>query len=239
MKKKVLGISAVFVLSALLWACSNKQDKEYNEGLDEYLISKSIEFTCMMDSLAQDTEYISLVTPNPDITEFITEIGSYEYIAPNKAVLIKIPDMILESILKDTVGEFDFAEDVHELVMARSASSVPNMINAQKGADKIAVSSILNVSKPFQQYQDFTGSIYVVLLYDQYSSATFFRNTDEGITTAASSFLFLNDDLKNTLEEETLFDQLSQLLNAAGIKTNYLDEIEVVYIDGEKIAEYK
>lgn len=61
--KKILSRMSMF-LTLLIWlcACAPAQDNMSNESLNEYLISNSIDMTCAMDSMAQSTEYIELVT---------------------------------------------------------------------------------------------------------------------------------------------------------------------------------
>lgn len=231
MKKHILSISVIIVLSILLCSCSQVQDNVSNQQLSEYLVKNSITLTSTMDSLAQSTEYINMTSGSPDLIEIVTSIGAEDFTAPNKAVLIKIPDTTIDSIIKDMAGELNLQGDAYEMVVTRLCASVPSIINAQQGVNTIAVTSILNVSKAFQKHRDFTDNTYVILIYDNYNSVTFYRNSVEGITSSSSSFLFLTDDMKKALTDETASDYLSQEFNINGI--------EVEYIDGDAIANYK
>lgn len=184
-----------------------------------------------MDSLAQNSGYISMTSGAPDLIELVTAIGADDYAAPNKALLIKVTDAAVDSIIKNMVGELNLQGDAHEMVVTRMLSSVPSIVNAQQGINTLAATSTLTVGKAFQQRNDFTGNAYVILIYENYNSVTFLRNSDEGITSASATFLFLADDMKKSVTDETVTDYLSEKLNIKGV--------EVEYIDGDTIAGYK
>jgi hypothetical protein len=206
MAKRVLGPPAFFVLAIFLCACASVQDNALNKPLNEYLISNSISITCMMDILAQSAEYMKLVSGAPELGGAVAEIGADDYSAPNKAVLITVPDTTADAAIKNMAGELDLSDDAYEQVVARMLAAVPSMINAQQGAMSLAAASVLNANEVLRQHKDFAANTYIVLAYDNRGSVTLFRKSTEETITASSTFLFLNEELKNALTEETVFD---------------------------------
>ena len=231
MKKNISTISMFLMVLMLLCACADTPNNLSDMPLNQHLITKSIELTCTMDSLAQSDEYMMLISVQPELNDIIAKIGNDEYKAPNKAVIIKVSDEAIGSIIWGNIGELNLPDDAYEMVVARMYSSVPSMINAQQGVTTLAATSVISVGKAFQQHRDFSNNTYVVLIYDNYSSVTVFIKSGEGTISASTTFLFLPDDIKRTVTEETAADYLSQEFNISGI--------EIEYIDGEKIAEYK
>jgi hypothetical protein len=231
MAKRLLGPPAIFMLAIFLCACAHMQDNALDKPLNEYLISNSISITCTMDSLAQNDEYVKLVSGAPELGGAVAEIGADEYSAPNNAVLITVPDTTADAAIKNMAGELDLSEEAYEQAVARMLSAVPNMINAQQGAMSLAAASALNANEVLRQHKDFAANTYVVLAYDNRGSVTLFRKSAEGTITASSTFLFFNEELKTALAEETIFDYFFQLYSIGGF--------EVEYVAGDTIAGYQ
>ena len=231
MKRNISIISMFLMVLVLLCACSNTPNNQSDIPLNQHLITKSIELTCAIDSLAQSDEYMALISAQPELNDLLTEIGNDEYNAPNKAVLIKVSDVVISAIMSGDIEELNLSDDAYEMVITRIYSSVPSMINAQQGVTILAATSMISGGKAFQQHKDFSDNTYVVLIYDNYSSVTVFIKSNEGITSASTTFLFLSDDMKRAITEETVAEYLSQELN--------ISEIDIEYIDGKKISEYK
>jgi len=233
--------SLLLALAMLFCVCTNTQNIVNNIPLDQQQITQSIELTCIMGSIAQSEEYMQMLSAQPEWRGLIKELGAEDYSAPKKAILIKISDetvnMFLGAAIEALTGQtgaemLDLSEEAYEMVQSRMLSSVPSIINAWQGVEKIAVSSMLTVNKTYQQHKDFSDNTYVVLIYDNYDSVTFFRNSGDNITSASTSFLFLNDEMKTAAEKE---DMLAYIFGQLGV----IDGIEIDYIGGDTIAEYR
>lgn len=160
----------------------------------------------------------------------VTEIGADEYTAPNQAVLITVPDETVDTVIKNMAAELNLSDDAYEMAVTKMLLSVPGMINAQQGVTAVAATSLLNAGKAFRQHKELTANAYVVLIYDNHSSITMFRNAADGITSASATFLFPSDELKKAVTDETVFDYFSERFG--------ISEFEVEYITGDTIASY-
>jgi len=131
-----------------------------------------------MGSFAQSPEYIQLFFGGQtELAELIVEIGADDYTFPNKAVLIKVPDETMDSLIKDMAGELNLPDEAYEIAVTRMFLSIPNMVNSLQGANILAATGILNVSKAFQAHEDFTESTYVILIYDNHNSVSAIRRS--------------------------------------------------------------
>lgn len=229
MKKHVPIIIVLLLLSSLLFSCSNDKKNIPDEPLNQHLIAKSIELTRAMDGLAQNSELMLFYLGQSELLGLAAEIGAGDYEFPNKAVLITVSDAAIDSIIKDYVGGLNLADDAHDMFIARICASIPNYINGQQGVSVISTTSVLAVNKAFQQHKDFSGNVYVILIYDNFDSVTLFRNSSGGITAASSTFLFLTEDMKEAVMDETVGDYLYERYNVRGI--------EIEYIAGDKIKQ--
>ena len=230
MRKSIVSVVALLVLSMLLAACSPVQGSAPDKALNSFLIQNSVRFTSIMGSFAQSPEYLSLFFSDPELFEFVAEIAADDYTYPNKAVIITVPDATVDAIIEEVAGGLDLPDDAREMFVTRMMAGVPGILNSHEGVMAIAATSVLSASKAMLAHEDFTENTYVILVYDNFNSVTFFGKSSESIVSASSTFLFLADDMLDAVSERTVSGYL-EMFNISGAAVEYLY--------GEALENYK
>ena len=197
--------------------------------LNKRLISQSIELTVTMGSLAKSDEYIKLLSLQPDINDFVTKMGDDDYTAPKKAVLIKVSDESLMSIIEKYAGKLDLPESANEILVSRMFMFLPNYVNALQGAGAITAASMLSAGKTLRLREDFYDNTYVILLYENNSSITCMRKNGEDTISATSTFLFLNEEMMSAVSDETIAEYIRKQLGNV--------KVGIEYIEGDALIE--
>ena len=230
MKKRITGVSVLIVLSILLGACSPVRNSIDDKLLNGFLIQNSIGLTSIMGSFAQCPEYLGLFFTDSELFEFVAEIGTGDYTSPNKAVIITVPDAAVDAIIEEVAGELDLPDDAREMFVARMMAGVPGIVNSRKGVTAIAAASVLSAGKALLAHEDFAENTYVILVYDNFNSVTFFGRSSKGTVLVSSTLLFLDGDELDAITERTVADYLEMF----GIS-----RVTVEYFYEDTLANYK
>jgi len=192
MKKRV--ISAVGAFLGVILLCSCAGGNEADAALKEFLIKTSAELTVSMGSLAGNEGYRWFAGGYGMPEALIRDIGENEYGAPNAAFIVSVPDETMRSLVGRVAGG-PIDGDIYGFIASRVYMSIPSATNARVGVNELIATSVLSVSKSYVRTWDDTDTKYVLLFYDSYNSVTLFMNTGDGVVTAASSFIFLPEEL--------------------------------------------
>jgi len=180
--------------------------------------------TSIMGSFAQSPEYIGLFTADQsELMEIIIEIGAeVADNLPSKAVIINVPDAAVNAAISEFAGELNLPDDAYEIAVTRMLAGVPAILNSHQGVNVLAATSILSASKALMSHEDFAGSAYIILVYNNFNSVTFFRKHSEGVVSASSTFVFLDGDMLDAITERTVLDYISEVLGISGVTVEYL-----------------
>ena len=216
-------IIAIAGLLALLCACGTPNlptEKETEATLQQYLVDRSIELTCVMDSMAQSEDYRALAVPMGEVSDLVEDIGTSDYTKPSKAVLFRVSDEDMRAMLEHNMGTLDLPDAALDMLLTRMGSSIPQMLNAMQGVNALAATSVLSVGKAYPEHSDFKANTFVLLAYSDYYSVTFFRKSGDSITPAASSFLYMDDEMRAAVRDMTVSDYIAK--NYAGLGLPFL-----------------
>ena len=222
--KKIILFVCTSLMALIIFGVYSSGNWAYGKTLNEYLISNSIKLTRIIGSFAQSDGFIELhISGAPYVTDIIKAIGAYDYTYPNGAVIIRVPDRIIDFLIENMAGELDLPDDAYELFVTRMFLSVPNIINSWQGVSILTAASILSANKSFHSHKDFYESTYVILIYDSHSSITSFRKSSEGIITASSTFLFLSEVMEGILIENRVVEYLYEIFDITGFSVEFID----------------
>jgi len=224
MKKTLIALALVAV-SFLAGSCSTMGR---DSTLNEFLIQNSIRLTGIMGDFAQSDEFVGLFIGDGHVQELVREIGRHEYALPNVAVIIRVPETVINSAMANMTSGISLSDDAREVFVTRTVLSVANTINAMQGVSVLAATNILGVNKAFLSHENFTGTAYVLLIYDNNKSIAAFRKSSEGIVNANSSFVFLSEEIEALLAERNGAALVSFIHHALGVSGA---GIEIEFID--------
>ncbi len=202
MNRKLLLISLIMLSVFMLVACSNHAEKP--EDLNGFLITEGVALTCEMDELAENKEYLALMSASETLGQIMNKMASQDYSIPEKVYLIKSPDDILLQAMRSFSGEINISDTTMEKLKYKINGSIfANMINASYGSETIAATSMIAWGKSYIQPKGWSDNMILLLEYSgEFSSIVSFVQSGDGVISGSSVFVKNGDkDILTSLDE--------------------------------------
>ena len=202
MNRKLLLISLIMLSVFMLVACSNHAEKP--EDLNGFLITEGVALTCEMDELAENKEYLALMSASEALGQIMNKMASQDYSIPEKVYLIKSPDDILLQAMRSFSGEINISDNTMEKLKHKINGSIfANMINASYGSETIAATSMTAWGKSYIQPKGWSDNMILLLEYSgEFSSIVSFVESGDGVISGSSVFVKNGDkDILTSLDE--------------------------------------
>ncbi len=208
MKKYFTIVTVSVVLMVLLGGCSEKV-----ENADALLFTKGLELVNRMDMMAENDEYINLISASTQLGDIVREIGEGNYSEPNAVYKITIPKGVAASVfVKDEITEMP--EELKTEIEKRFITAISSQINALNGSSVLAASSFVTSSDSFIHEGLINNTLYIYLYEGEYSAIVSFFPRNENIVEAYAGFIkndFLNQissysEMSEWLKEYVPFD---------------------------------
>ena len=167
---------------------SFKLNKFYIEEAKK-LISESVK-------LAADKNFIGMYTPDSEVTERLSALGTLDFENPGEIFMIsadreKIVENIEALAKAENVDLSEFGENGFEHIWRRlNFSALASMINASYGAKELAALTILTNSRGYIMPKDFKNDFALFMEYEgEYSAMVSFSEYGDGVISATMNFV--------------------------------------------------
>lgn len=185
--KKIITAAAVCMVILLAAGCGEEKKERpalYDKGL-EIVATLSEEL---------NEEYVGFFTSSA-IAEIAKELGKQDYSEPESVYQLKYGDGGLGKFLAGIVGTDKIPDEVSEKM--GGFSYLANLINAQMGANYLALSSVLTADELFVNEAETEDGAYIYFYKDAYPVLVSYRVGEDGAIYMTGSYIF-NDDLKES-----------------------------------------
>lgn len=168
-------------------------------------------------------EYVAYFSSYGELTELAGELATQDYSQPESVYEVKYSAEGFKQLLESAVGIND---ELPEAVFKRMAgfSYLANMVNAWKGTNYIALSSILTADALFVNETVTEDTAYLYFYDNAYPVLVSFHAGEGGAVHAVGSYIF-NDELKeqgmDAFDEmlgEEFFAMLSDVIEVTQMK---------------------
>lgn len=205
--KKISIVIFTFLLALAMTACG----KSHNSHNEEALFDLGIEVAKTMQEMVYSDEYISLYT----VTEFEDEIVNFQatdYDSPIAVYSVEIPNVkdILSKLGPENIDDYDkLSDNLKEQLDHRvSFNSIVSSINAQRGTNIMALSSLLTATK-YDKDLELDKSIAYLYVFEE-GVPIVVTFTKSGY--ANGQFLLLNDS--------NSYEDISEIFNRYSCKVD-------------------
>ncbi len=142
-----------------------------------------------------DEKYIEYFSSYGAITELVKEFAKQDYTEPESVYELTYSDGGLKQFLTVVIGES--AKEIPDAVRDRMKgfSYLVNIINARKGSDYLAVSSILAAEELFVNEAVTKDVAYIYFYKDAYPVMVSFHAGEDGAIHAVGNYIF-SDEMK-------------------------------------------
>lgn len=203
MKKYFTIVTVSVMLIVLLGGCSAK-----GQNTDTLLYTKGLKLVHRMDMMAENEEYIKLLSASTQLEEVIREIGEDNYSEPNAVYKITIPKGVAASVfVHDEITEIP--EELKIEIEKRFIATISSRINALKGSLVLAASSVVTSSDSFIHEGLINNTLYIYLYEGKYSAMVSFFPGNENIVGASGGFV-INDSLNQISSDSEMSEWLKE-----------------------------
>lgn len=167
-------------------------------------------------------EYVAYFSAYGELTEIAEELAAQDYSQPKSVYEVKYSEDGFKQLLESAMGTGD---ELPEAILKRVAgfSYLANMVNARKGTNYIALSSILTAEELFVNETVTEDTAYLYFYEDAYPVLVSYHAGEDGAIHAVGNYIF-NDELK-----EQGMDALNEMLGEEFFAM-FPDVIEVTQI---------
>ncbi|WP_167958220.1 hypothetical protein [Anaerosporobacter faecicola] len=210
---KKIAVVGLMICLSFATGCSKESKKETeaetkmetaDQSLEEFMLQESIALTEKIDAMAEDTELMQLYITMDTLLEKGKIIGEQDYTTPVKAYQISYnAEDLIKFLSEESEITGEWSTERKELIENKvTASNIFNIINSQKGAEFLALSSLLTYKKGYQMPSDWKENCIIYLVYEgDYSSMTGFQKIGDGVIEGVSTIVETNEDLIEQLEQ--------------------------------------
>lgn len=142
-----------------------------------------------------DEEYIGYFSSYGGLTDLVKEFAKQDYSEPKSVYELTYSDGGLKQFLTFVIGES--AKEIPDAVRDRMGgfSYLANIVNARKGSDYLAASSILTAEELFVNEAVTKDSAYIYFYEDAYPVMVSFHAGEDGAVHAVGNYIF-SDEMK-------------------------------------------
>lgn len=208
MIKKIFLITLIISSVFMAADCSDYSRNPADPG--RFLITEGVALTCDMDELAENEEYLALISPSGSIRPVIDKMAAQDYSMPENAYVIKMTDDILLKLINSFSGETNISKETMERLKYKINGSIfANMINASYGSDIIAAAAMTTWGKSYIQPEGWSDNVMLIFEYPgEFSSVVSFIKSGDGVISGSSVFIKNGD-----IDVLTLLNKYSGMVN--------------------------
>lgn len=217
MKKHLISVTIFVLMIVVLAGCSAKDG-----NVDALLYTKGHELVKRMDKMAENQDYIKLISSSMELEEIIREIGKKDYSQPRGVYKVIIPKGLGPNFAYGDIS--GMPEDLQKEIEKRFVVTTPSRVNALKGATVLAASSVITSSDNFIQQGLTNNTLYIYLYEGEVSALVSFLPGSENIVGASASFV-INDSLNKVSSDS----EMSQWLKEHSYILDFeVEQVEIV-----------
>ncbi len=227
MKKYFTIIVVSVMLFILLCGCSTKSENTdtvlstKGENTDIVLYTKGLELIHRMDMMAENENYINLMSASAELKEIINGIGNNNYSEPNAVYKITLPEGATASVFED--GEItEMPEEIKTEIEKRLLTVIPSQVNALNGSTVLAATSIITFGDSFINEDLNNNTIYIYLYEGEYSAMVSFFPGNENIV-GASAYFVINDSLNQISSDSEMSEWIKKCLPLTDYETEKVE----------------
>lgn len=194
MKKHIVASLGLLCCISLYFAgCASP-----SAGPEAFALQKGVQLTQQMDRLAENEEYISLMSASTEIAQVAQSLGAQDYSRPTGALFIPLTQQDVADFLK-TYGGITLPEDILTLRMPQLLANIPNTWVSKQGVANLATTSLLCVRQWYTAPKGWSDHALLLLTYEGDTDALIsFVSNGEGVLEVATTFVPVLDGMDNT-----------------------------------------
>ena len=194
MKKHIATSLALLCCISLCFAgCASP-----SAGPEAFALKKGVQLTQQMDRLAENEDYISLMSASDDIARIAQALGARDYSRPTGALFAPLTQQDVADFLK-TYGDITLPEDILTLRLPQLLANIPNTWVSKQGVANLATNSLLCVRQWYTAPKGWSDHALLLLTYEGDTDALItFASNGEGVLEVTTTFVPVLEGMDNT-----------------------------------------
>ena len=165
---------------------------------EAFALQKGVQLTQQMDRLAENKDYVGLMSASAEIAQVAQSLGAQDYSRPTGALFRPLTQQDVADFLK-AYGGISLPEDLLALRMPQLLAKIPNTWVSNPGVANLAASSLWCVRPCATTPAGWSGHALLLLTYEGDTDALItFASNGEGVLEVMTTFVPILEGMDNT-----------------------------------------